>query len=299
MKCGLILTNAYQKLEHSLNQVKRLKEEFLKLGVLIDVKRNNDFAIFIDKCGNIQSQLKKYDFCIYLDKDKYISQLLEKLKIRLFNSHQAIENCDDKMTTEILLSNEGIKMPKTLPGLLCYNQKETISNSIIDKIEKELSYPFIIKMSYGSLGKEVYLVHHRDELLKYAKKVQCAPHLFQEFIQTSYGKDIRAIVIGKKFVTAMIRQSTNDFRSNIELGGYGIPFNADDEFQKMCEKIADLLHLDYCGIDVLFGKNEYYVCEVNSNAFFNEIEKVTQVNVAKIYAEYICRCVYENHDEIN
>ncbi|MDE6667605.1 MAG: RimK family alpha-L-glutamate ligase, partial [Clostridia bacterium] len=50
---------------------------------------------------------------------------------------------------------------------------------------------------------------------------------------------------------------------------------------------------DYCGIDVLYGENGgYLVCEVNSNAFFGGIERVTGVNVARLYAEYICSKIY-------
>ncbi|MEG2116932.1 MAG: RimK family alpha-L-glutamate ligase, partial [Clostridia bacterium] len=61
-----------------------------------------------------------------------------------------------------------------------------------------------------------------------------------------------------------------------------------DQFIQISEKVAEILDLDYCGIDLLFGENgEPIVCEVNSNAFFGGIETVTHLNVAKRYAEYI------------
>ena len=44
-----------------------------------------------------------------LDKDKYISLMLEKAGLRLFNSSLAIELCDDKMLTHIILAKNGIK----------------------------------------------------------------------------------------------------------------------------------------------------------------------------------------------
>ena len=104
MRRGLILINAYSKLEHSLNQSRRLKEEFENLGVTVDIKRNDCFLASVDGSGNIQVDAD-YDFCVYLDKDKYISQMLEKAGLRLFNSHFSIQACDDKMTTAILLAN--------------------------------------------------------------------------------------------------------------------------------------------------------------------------------------------------
>jgi gamma-F420-2:alpha-L-glutamate ligase len=56
----------------------------------------------------------------------------------------------------------------------------------------------------------------------------------------------------------------------------------------MAEKAASILGLDYCGVDVLIGpKGEPILCEVNSNAFIEGIEKVTGVNVASAYAHHI------------
>ncbi len=292
MKKGLILVNAYSKLKSSLNQSERLKEELEKLGISVDIKHNDFFAAVIDGDGNIKARTSGYDFCIYLDKDKYVSHMLEKCGMRLFNTHEAIENCDDKMLTSIILAGNGIPMPKTLSGLLCYDPEEKTDGRVFDTIEKELGYPLVIKTSYGSLGKGVYKAENRGELESIAENLKCTQHLFQQFIKASYGKDIRVIVIGGKFTAAMVRESYGDFRSNLELGGKGTPYAPPQEVINMCEKAAKLLNLDYCGIDVLFGERGYYICEVNSNAFFGGIERVTGINVAKKYAEHIYNCIY-------
>ena len=91
----------------------------------------------------------------------------------------------------------------------------------------------------------------------------------------------------------MKRKNSCDFRSNIELGGQGVKYDAEQKLINLCEKVAEILKLDYCGIDVLHGENGgYLVCEVNSNAFFGGIERVTGVNIARLYAEYICKQIY-------
>ena len=293
MKKGLILINAYSRLKSSLNGPQRLKEEFEKLQVTVDIKHNDFFAAEIDDLGNIKTKTAGYDFCIYLDKDKYISHMLEKGGLRLFNSHWAIEACDDKMLTSIILSDSGIPMPKTLSGLLCYDEQEEIGAHILDSVENSLGYPLIVKTSYGSLGKGVYKADNRAELEKIAVELKCTPHLFQEYIKASAGRDIRVIVIGGKFVAAMIRKSNGDFRSNLELGGTAQPFDPPAEVIDLTERVAKLLKLDYCGIDVLFGEKGYYICEVNSNAFFGGIEKVTKINIAKAYAQYVLEQMYK------
>lgn len=288
MKKGLILVNAYYNPPSYYNQSERLKEEFEKRGVYIDVLKNDFFPAFISETGEISSLTNEYDFCIYLDKDKYLSSLLEKSGLRLFNKHDAIRICDDKMETFIHLSNNGIKMPKTLSGLLCYDKFAEINEETLNKIENHLSYPIIVKESYGSLGKGVYMANSRAELLSLAKELKLRPHIFQQAITSSLGVDIRVIVVGKEKVFAMKRESKTDFRSNVELGGVASKYTLPNSWRDFALKIAKLIDLDYCGIDILFGENgEPVLCEVNSNAFFGGIEKVTGENIAKCYVDYV------------
>lgn len=283
---GIIINNAYFDTPATRYQSGRIKEELEKLGTETVIKKNDFFGAAI-KDGKLENAVKGYDFCVYLDKDKYLSYALEKCGVRLFNSHAAIRVCDDKAETFLALANSGIPMPKTLAGLLCYTPDAVISPETYDKIERELGYPLIVKQCYGSLGKFVYKADGRKQLEEISEKLKCTPHLFQQFIKNSEGRDIRVTVIGGKAVAAMKRVSETDFRSNIELGGKGEKFEIDRELRGLCERVAQILKLDYCGIDVLFGESGYLLCEVNSNAFFGGIESAAGVNVAKLYAAHI------------
>ncbi|MBR4240631.1 MAG: RimK family alpha-L-glutamate ligase [Eubacterium sp.] len=282
---GIIIVNAYSESEEYLYQAKRMKEEFEKLGVEADIIKNNRFLLYI-KEGKIVSDISENDFCVYWDKDKYILSMLEKSKMPTFNSAAAIMNCDDKMQTYIALADNSLPLPNTLAGLLCYTENEEIKEETINTVEK-LGYPLIVKESYGSLGQEVFLAKNRKELIGIMTKVKCSPHLFQEYIESSYSRDVRIIVVGKKVIGGMLRKGKNDFRSNIGSGGSAQPFELSDEMKEIAIRTAEILNLDYCGIDILFGKYSPIICEVNSNAFFYEFEKTTKINVAKEYAEYI------------
>ncbi|MDF2614940.1 MAG: alpha-L-glutamate ligase, RimK family [Clostridia bacterium] len=294
MKRALILVNAFLRLKAAMNQPIRLKEELNKLGVEVDIEPNSiNTAMIMD--GKPLSFLQGYDFVIYLDKDKYTSVLLERTGLRLFNSHKSILVCDDKMETHIKLSGHGISMPDTIPGLFCYYENASIKETLprIALIEGKLGYPCIVKECYGSLGAGVYCAKNRDELLSLMEKLKCKEHLFQKMIIGSKGRDVRVIVIGGKVVSAMQRISETDFRSNIELGGRAEPFELPQSFKEICERTANILKLDYCGIDLLFGESgEPLVCEVNSNAFFGAMESVTGINVAEKYARYIYETIY-------
>lgn len=287
----LILVNAYCQNPTNLHQSVRLREEFAARGVETDVLPNNFFAAHLTEDGQIALSLRQYDFCVYLDKDKYISALLEKAGLRLYNSHDAIRKCDDKMDTAVALANCGIPMPETLPGLLCYTPGAPLCKEALDKVEGALGYPLIVKECYGSLGEQVYKATDRSSLEQIAAAVQHKPHLFQKYIAESAGRDIRVILIGGKVRAAMLRESGGDFRSNLERGGKATAIPLSElpaDVRDMTERAARVLGLAYCGADVLIGENgKHYLCEVNSNAFFGGIERVTGVNIAGTYADHL------------
>ena len=288
---GLIVVNAYAKSTET-RQVLRLREEFFKLGVPTDTVRNDNFFAQVGD-GEYAHELSDYDFCIYLDKDKYASRVLSKY-MRLFNSAAAIENCDDKMTTHILLDGRGIPMPPTVAGLLCYDQTAEVNDGAVDSVVKTLGLPVIVKQAYGSLGSGVFKADTRKQLKTLMPKLKCEPHLFQKYIQSSHGRDLRVIVVGGKVLGGIERRSNGDFRSNIGLGGSATKADVPQTVQDYAIKAASILGLDYCGIDFLYGKSdeEFYLCEVNSNAFFDAFEQATNINVAGAYARHIIEIIH-------
>ena len=83
------------------------------------------------------------------------------------------------------------------------------------------------------------------------------------------------------------------FEAVFRYGCYGEKIELDINFIETAEKCAKVLGLDYCGVDLLFGKNgQPIVCEVNSNAFFSGIESATGYNVAKAYAQHVINVIY-------
>lgn len=288
---GIIIINPYLKPEESVHQANRLKQEFSALGVAVKIVTDAFLSSQIE-CGKIESQLSGVQFAIYLDKDKYQSQILTECGIRLFNSHKAVRVCDDKGLTYLALSNKGFNIPKTIFGALCYNADSKIDKAWAKKIAGELGFPLIVKESFGSMGKGVYLANDLAELEQVMEKVKLKPHLFQQYLGAKKGVDVRVIVIGGKVVCAMERQNSTDFRSNVAQGGCGKTIELKEDFKLCAQNCAKALELDYCGVDLLYGDDgQPYVCEVNSNAFISGIEKTTGVNVAKAYAMHVLSCL--------
>ena len=290
---GIVLLNAYTKSAGANRQASRIAEELNALGVQTEMRPNGAFDadIFSSRVRLAQ----KPDFVVYLDKDKYLSRLWEKEGVRLFNSADGVEVCDDKMLTYIAMANGGVEIPDTLPAPLCYYPDARVREEYCRVVEERLGYPLVVKKSFGSWGMDVNLIQNFAELTKIAEEYKLFPHLYQKYIAAKRGEDTRVLVIGGKAVAAMRRRNDGDFRSNIELGGRGYPAEITKSYREISERAARLLSLDYCGIDLLEGEDgRPIVCEVNSNAFFNEAEKVTGVNIAGAYAAHIAREMKKN-----
>lgn len=259
-----------------------LKTAFEKKGHTINVYTNIELA-------NITKIENKPDFVLFWDKDIPLAKRLEKMGLRLFNSATAIENCDNKALTYIELKGI-VKMPKTIIAPMTYrnigyNNTDFVKNSI-----NTLGLPVVIKECFGSFGQQVYLAESYEKAIDIVKNTN-EPLIFQEFIAESKGKDIRINMVGNNAVASMLRYNDNDFRANITNGGSMKNYTPTEKEIEIAQKVCKVLNLDFGGVDILFGKNEPIVCEVNSNAHFKNIYDCTGVNVADYIGDYIEKCV--------
>ena len=285
---GIIITN--QDIGHNAYKIKRFTEEGNKLGISL-THLINDGSLAVLKDHKAVVKIPKCDFVIYLDKDIYLARILEKAGYRLFNKADFIKMCDDKMLTNIMCSDLDINMPKTIAGPLFYSPKLVGSNlKFLDTVIEELGLPLVFKKVYGSLGTGVYLCNTKEELASLYTENCRQPIQFQEYIASSYGKSLRVLIVDGKIVGAFQRYNESDFRSNFGQTASSREFPLTGKYLETAEKIAKAFDIEYAGLDLLFGKNdEPILCEINSNAFFEEFEKTTKINVAKLFMEMIKR----------
>ncbi len=286
---GIIVKNSFNKSLNTEYKIERLKEEFKKYNVELDVFRACDLKLHYDQ-GKYQTiDLSQYSFCIYLDKDRYLASAINFV-LPTFNNAKSMIYCDDKMLTYEKLQGLNIKTPLTIPCPLNYTNiiKTDFTDYVIDK----LHLPLIAKSVYGSLGKQVYLLKTKKEVEEYYKKYSNIPHIYQEYISYEYGTDYRLITVGNKVVGRMKRRNDFDFRSNIALGGKGEKVELNSSYDELAIKVSQALGLDYAGIDILKGeKGEPILNEVNSNAFFTEVERVTKNNITGELVKHILNTI--------
>lgn len=238
-------------------------------------------------------KLEKPDFVILWDKDVTLGRHIEKMGIRVFNSPRSIMLCDNKGYTFEALSEKKIPIPRTIVGPLIYPGREVKDFELFKSIGEVLGYPLVIKECYGSFGAQVYLIEDFEMMKSKIKELATIPYIFQEFISTSFGRDIRVNVVGGNVVGAMLRKSDGDFRANISAGGKGEKYILSDEEKDVAIKASEVLGLDYAGVDLLFGKDgKAIVCEVNSNPHFKSTMEYTGVDVGKSIIDHIIKVVY-------
>ena len=288
-KNGLLVVNEFLNSSKFEELYKWLKKSAERCNINLSIISNREIMIGLD---NRQLDTDNIDFILFWDKDILLARYLENLGFRVFNSSKSIEICDDKALTYVMLSNCGIKMPKTLiPPFtydIKYNCNELKVMNFIEEIENELGYPMIIKARRGSFWAQVHLVNNKGELLELFDKYDSNNIIFQEYIGSSKGQDIRLQVVGDKVVASMYRYSDTDFRANITNGGKMKKYEPSEDEINMAVEACKHIGLDFAGVDILFGENnEPILCEINSNAHFINIYNCTGINVADEIMTYI------------
>ena len=215
-----------------------LVEEFEKQGIKVRVVNPQDVDIFVDRddrksilVGGKTRALP--DFVLPRTGSgttyfiKAIIRHLERLGVILINGSNSIDAVKDKLYTQQVLGESNLPVPKTL----------LVKHPIdVNLVETNIQYPMIIKTLSGSYGAGVFLVENRKQLKQLLKMAEITKPsyniIIQEFIEDSFGKDLRVLVVNGKVVGCMMRQSTDDdFRANITRGGEGIPYQIDEQIE--------------------------------------------------------------------
>lgn len=291
MKTGWIIYNGNLQSDKIYELVVWLKNTGFKNGLNLVPVKNNDIIFYYDKhskpCMKHISSYDLPDFVISWDKDIPLAKHFELMNIKVYNNSAGIEICDNKVLTNQYFANQNIRIPQTIIAPMVYSNSTIHDFDIYDAIIETLGLPLVIKEAFGSFGQQVYLANNLSELINIVKSIGNKPHLFQEYIKSSHGRDIRLNVVNNKVVTSMMRVSESDFRANITSGAKAVSYDPTQEEIDLALRSTSLLNLDFAGVDILFGENEAILCEVNSNPHFKSIFECTGVDIAEHIVNYI------------
>ena len=221
--------------------------------------------------------------CVSYFKSIHSTAALEGLGAYMINPVYSAIVCGNKLFSHMMLQNAGIKTPKAFSA---FSEESAL------KVLDEMGYPAIIKPTIGSWGRLIALL--RD---KYAAKavIEDREHMFplyhvyyfEEFV-TRPPRDIRAIVVGNRVVSAIYRYSeSNDWKTNMALGGRAEACPITSELEDICVKSANALGGEIVGVDLMESNERgLIVHEVNNTTEFKNTVRVTGIDVPGSMIDY-------------
>ena len=246
--------------------ISRLRAEFMRYGVELTLKiilKNLDFGDELQK--------NKPDFAIVRSICPTLNAVLERAGVRVFNNAKTAKIACDKWQTYVFCKKENI------PVLPTWKHKPL-----------HKTYPFVMKTADGHGGAEVFWVADKGDYCRRKKQLKGRSYLLQQPCDT-LGKDMRVYAIGGTIIGAVMRSSTTDFRSNFSLGGNIEKAEADESQRAIVQTLYDKLQFDYIGIDFLPYKGGWVLNELEDSAGARMLYATTDIDVVKVYVEYIIK----------
>ena len=285
MKTCWIIYNGSLINDKFLDQARLMAEACEQLNVQPTILKNYEMMMKLDE--ELQN---KPDFVIFLDKDILLATYLKNCGIPVFNDPEVIETCDNKAKQYIQLAKAHVPMPTTIIAPKVYPKFTIRDSGYFENVLHTLGLPMIIKEGHGSFGMNVYLIHTEEEFYEKVDALRGVDFVFQQFVASSRGRDIRVNIIGDEIIASMYRHSETDFRANITNGGHAEKIVLTDIQKEVAIQAAKAVGAEFAGVDLLFGPDEEpIVCEVNAAAHIRNLYNVTGINVGVAFVEYILK----------
>ena len=257
----------------------------------IDFDRLDDRAIHFDLEN--PAPWKQYDAVIErslsYNSGLYALRILNAFGVTTINTAAVAEACGDKLTTSTLLATAGLPQPRNVVAFT--------PESALEALE-ELGYPAVVKPVVGSWGRLLAKVNDRDAaeaIFEHKATLGSTQHqvfYVQEYIEKP-GRDIRAIVIGDRVLTAMYRKSEH-WITNTARGGEGELCPITPEIESICLNAAKALGGGVLAIDLIeHSERGYLINEVNHTMEFHTMQPLSGIDIAGEIVDYSISLVKE------
>ena len=223
---------------------------------------------------------RKPDYAIVRTIFPLLSETLESMGVRVFNSALVSRTANDKRATAALCARLGIPTPDTV-----FLNRYTFDPDAF-------SYPLILKSADGHGGKEVFYVENPKSASEAVESLKTGDFLLQKVVDK--GRDVRVYLLNGEILAAVERSSAIDFRSNFSLGGSYALYEASDEMKDAVKKICKALQPIYLGVDFIFDNGRPLLNEIEDAAGARMLYRLTDLPVHRLYLEAVLRAAKNN-----
>lgn len=219
----------------------------------------------------------------------YALRILNAFGVPTVNTADVAEACGDKLTTSTLLARAGLPQPRNVVAFT--------PESALDALD-ELGYPAVVKPVVGSWGRLLAKVNDRDAaeaIFEHKATLGSTQHqvfYIQEYIDKP-GRDIRALVIGDRVLTAIYRKSDH-WITNTARGGEGELCPITPEIESLCLRATQALGGGVLAVDLIeHPERGFLINEVNHTMEFHTAQPLSGLDVAGEIVDYVTSVVKE------
>jgi [lysine-biosynthesis-protein LysW]--L-2-aminoadipate ligase len=212
----------------------------------------------------------------------YACRIFNSWDIPTVNTAAVAEACGDKLITSALLARNNVPQP--------YSRVAFTPESALETIEA-MGYPVVLKPVVGSWGRLLAKVNDREAaeaILEHKSTLGSVQHsvfYIQEYINKP-GRDIRAVVIGDKVITAIYRKSAH-WITNTARGGEGELCPVTPELEEICLKASRAVGGGVLAVDVIeHAERGMLVNEVNHTMEFHTVQPISGIDIADTIVGY-------------
>jgi [lysine-biosynthesis-protein LysW]--L-2-aminoadipate ligase len=212
----------------------------------------------------------------------YALRTLEGWGIPTVNTARVAEICGDKWNTSVALERAGVPQPRVR---LAFSVE-----AALQAIE-EMGYPVVLKPVVGSWGRMLAKINDREAaeaILEHRATLGSAQqnvYYIQEYIPKP-GRDIRAIMVGDRVLTAIYRNAEH-WITNTARGGQGTLCPITPEIEALCLKASAAVGGGVLGIDLVeHPERGLLVNEVNHTTEFHTAQPLSGVDIADEIVAY-------------
>jgi len=196
----------------------------------------------------------------------------------MLNPPEAQLRAVHKFATATRLANAGVRVPDALLAL---------SADRLNEGRNRFGEAAVYKTAIGTHGGGTWQIDLDEQV---NPRVGLRQAFLQEFIEHDADRhsDLRVYVVGGEVIGAMNRYAPEgEWRTNVALGG-DVEDGADTMTVEVAEMVltaAEVVGLDYAGVDVIEGEDGWYVLEVNPTAGFRGFFDATGLSPAPYIAK--------------
>ena len=219
----------------------------------------------------------------------YALRILNAFDVTTINTAAVAEACGDKLTTSTLLAKAGLPQPRNVVAFTPESALEVL---------EELGYPAVVKPVVGSWGRLLAKVNDRDAaeaIFEHKATLGSSQHQIfyvQEYIAKP-GRDLRAVVIGDRVLTAMYRKSEH-WITNTARGGEGELCPITPEIESLCLGATRAMGGGVLAIDMIEHlERGYLINEVNHTMEFHTMQPLSGIDIAGEIVDYAISIVKE------